>query len=1033
MQNHPPQVHGAPTERATSSAPPLELSSFIGRDREVAELARLLGSTRLLTLTGAGGSGKTRLALELITRRASPAGDETSAPIGAGGDSIIASGDSIVASDDSIVTSDDSIIAWVELAAVEDAAKIPQHILSACGIGEELPAEPGALVSLLRDRSILLVLDNCEHVVDECAAIADSLLRGCPDMRILATSREALGVRGERAWLVPALSVPDTATIEAALSSDAVRLFIERATESAGAFAITPQNVDAIVEICRRLDGIPLALELAAARVRHLGVEQVRERLGDAFSLLRSGARTTIPRHRTIAATLDWSHDLLPADERALFRRISVFRGGFTLDAVESIGAGAAFANSDVLDLLARLVDRSLVGVREQGGAARYSLLETVLQYARRRLDESGEEHEVRRLHASHVVDVVAEAEPHLIRPERRHWVDRLLPDIENIRDALAWTYDNEPGLHVRLAGMLWWFWFSTRHWTEARVVIESALLLPAADAPGLDRAKLLFAGGALAALQSRNEAAHPLLEEAALIAATRGDRQLEAYALNYRGMVLAGEGRREAWDLCVPAAAWFEANGDMYGLRLAKLLLGTSAMGAGDMDEAELQTLEGVRIARSYRQDRELAIALQTAAIVFLRRNELDRAEAMLLESIDASRRDPAYFAIGLALETLGELWCRRGRLIEGARLLGAGEATRDRIGAAPFRFNAQRLADAKPGFRDAAGGAAFDRAWSEGMQLTPEAAMDEALALGQSTTADTVSPTSDVTVAGAVADAGAGGASDASADAATPADRAASQLFVRALGRFDVQVDGESLPEQTWSYSKPKELLVFLLLHPAGAARDTIARALWPASAPAQAKNSFHVTLHNLRKALGHPEWITLDRDVYRLAADLDYGFDADLFDRDARVLTGAAVPDTDSIQRVLALYRGDLLEHEVAGPWHEDYRATLRRRFIELQLLLGAALEDAGRHSAAAEVYHAITVLDDLQEEAHRRLMTCWARSGDRVRALRHYDRLRALIRDVLDAEPDDETIVVAQQIRDGGPGPSPRNVDLTRAPT
>jgi predicted ATPase/DNA-binding SARP family transcriptional activator len=910
---------------------------------------------------------------------------------------------------------------------VDDPARLAQHVVTAFGIREELPPDPAAPVRLLHDRSGLLVLDNCEHLVDACAALVEALLRGCPGIRVLATSREALGVRGERAWLVPPLTVPDPGLIEraaagapdalaAAESADAMRLFVERAVESTGGFQLNAGNVAVVADICRRLDGIPLAIELAAARVRHIGVEQIRDRLHDVFALLKSGVRTAVPRHRTLAATLDWSHDLLSPQERALFRRLAVFRGGFTLPAVEEIGLGTSgdaaasdTAMPDVIDVLGRLVDRSLVSVREQSGGARYGMLETVLQYARRRLEESGEYDDVRRRHARHVASLIDEAEPHLTRPERRVWVERLLADLENIRDALDWTREHEAHLHVRMVGQLWWFWFSSRYWTEARRVIDAALALPEAAAPDLLRARLLFSAGALAALQSRNDVVAPLLEEATAIAREHGDGQLEAYAMNYHGMLLAGLGQREAWDLCLPAAAWFESSGDLYGLRLARLLLGTSAMGAGDFDEAERQVLEGVRIARLYRQDRELAIALQTAAIVYLARGELDAAEAMLLESIAASRRDPAYFAIGLALETLGELWCRCGRVLEGARLLGAGEATRRRVDVQPYRFNAVRLAEAVPGFRNAVGAAAFDRAWAEGARLTPEAAMDEALAVGGAAAAAAVVDTR------TVADDPVALAGHAASEPAT------ADLYVRALGSFEVRVGDSAVDGHAWTYAKPKELLTWLLLHTEGGTRDVIARALWPASAPAQSKNSFHVTVHNLRRTLGHPEWVVLERDRYRLAPDILVDFDARRFEQGARaVLAGAASPDPGAesrIRELIGLYRGDLLEDEPAGEWHEEPRADLRRRFVDLQMLLGDMLERTGDTTAAADAYYAITIRDELHEEAHRRLMSCWARAGDRTRAIRHYDRLVAVLREVLDADPDDATIELAEQIRRG----------------
>jgi non-specific serine/threonine protein kinase len=301
---------------------PVELTHFVGRARELAALRELAAQVRLLTLTGAGGSGKSRLALELVRH-------------------------------------DTSDVAWVELAPLEEDGLVPGAVLQALGS----PSEGGAasaeiIVAALRDRPLTLVLDNCEHLVETVAELADRLLRTCPQLRIIATSREALGIGGERAWLVPSLELPAAPDPDALAASDAGRLFVDRARDVLPDFALTMANARAVAEICTRLDGIPLAIELAAARVRHLSPEQIRDRLGDAFALLTSGTRTALPRQRTLRATLDWSHDLLPESARAALRRLAVFRGGFTLELVEQVVAGTDIAAADVLDLVSLLADR---------------------------------------------------------------------------------------------------------------------------------------------------------------------------------------------------------------------------------------------------------------------------------------------------------------------------------------------------------------------------------------------------------------------------------------------------------------------------------------------------------------------------------------------------------------------------------------------------------------------------------------------------------------------------------------------------
>ncbi|HET9441347.1 MAG TPA: BTAD domain-containing putative transcriptional regulator [Longimicrobiales bacterium] len=937
------------SDSSSRNALPVELTTFIGREREVAELRRLLLSTRLLTLTGGGGSGKTRLAAEVVKHAATDLAVD---------------------------------VAWAELAPLENPEHLAQHIGQACGIAEEIRGgDPLLLANLLSGRSLLLVLDNCEHLVDKVASVTDLLLKTCPGISVLATSREALGIKGERAWLVPALPM-----------SDAVQLFVERARDFAGKFELTAQNRAVVEEICTRLDGIPLAIELAAARIRVLSPEQVRDRLHDAFRLLKSPARTPVPRHRTLAAAIDWSYDLLPEQERILFRRLSVFRGGFTLDAVEAVGGADALADADVLDLLARLVDRSLVVVREQNGVARYTLLETVLQYARQKLAQSTEESAARKRHAQHIERIVAEAEPHFIGPERPAWIERLVPDHENIREALNWSREAAPDLHLRLAGSLWWYWYSTRHWTEAGRILQDALALPPAAPSTRVRAKLLFAFGALGALQAKPLEARVYLDEAVAIARACSDEQLHAYAQNYLGMTYAAEGKSEGTRLCAEAAAWFAEHHDPYGHRLALLLMATVAISQGALEDAERWNLEGLAIARAFGQPRELAIALHMLASVYVAREDDARATPLLLESLTESRKDPAYFSISYTLDLLAEVVAREGDVLRAARIFGASEQLRAVIGARRFPFVEKRLANSLPQIRASANQPAFEQAWSEGRKLTAEEILDEVLAahVAQSVLV---------------------------APAPLP-QHAHARLRVCALGPLEVEIDGAPVSAELWSYGKPKELLTYLLCYPQGSSRDRIARALWPDATPSQLKNSFHVTMHHLRKALGHPEWIVVDEERYRFARDLSYEFDADVFERVARSALSAGNQsrprDTSQLQQAVALYRGDLLDGEVAGDWIEEHLGRLHRLYLDAALALGSAWEEAGQTAAAIEIYQQLIARDNLQEEPHRRLLACWARTGERPRALKHYERLVATLQATLDAEPERETISLYKRI-------------------
>src|SRR5256884_484049 len=377
-----------PPASPEGAPPPAQLTSFIGRERETAAVQELLAGTRLLTLTGAGGSGKTRLALEVASRVGARYPDG---------------------------------VAWVELAPLSNPELVPHHVADALGVRRDGIRSAGeALLEALRNWEALLVLDNCEHLVDACARLAEALLRGCPRLRIMTTSREALGIGGERAWLVPALTLPESGkpvTRAVAADSEAIRLFVERTQAVRPSVELIDANGAAMVQVCRRLDGLPLAIELAAARARVLDPQQIAARLDDVFGLLTSGSRTALPHHRTLRSTIEWSHALLTEQEQILFRRLAVFAGGFTIDAVEVVAQGGAISARDVLDLLSGLVDKSLVLLETEALEARYRMLETIRQFARERLEQTGEAADLGRRHAPFFLARAQAADPFLPVP----------------------------------------------------------------------------------------------------------------------------------------------------------------------------------------------------------------------------------------------------------------------------------------------------------------------------------------------------------------------------------------------------------------------------------------------------------------------------------------------------------------------------------------------------------------------------------------------------------------------------------------
>ncbi len=428
---------------------PLQLTSFVGREDELRDVKKRLLDTRLLTLTGVGGSGKTRLSLQAAAESAEDFKDGV----------------------------------WlVELAAVSDPDKLAAWVAESLRInrgqgggvggaaqaGETVPVID-QIVGFLQNRQTLLILDNCEHLIGASADFATYLLRACPDVKILTTSREGLGIAGETLWQVPSLEMPSRFDLKelGGTSADALRLFADRAAAVNPNFEMTEETYPFVLKICRRLDGMPLAIELAAARAKSLDVARIADRLDDRFRLLTGGSRTALPRQQTLAAAVDWSYELLEESEQVFFNRLAAFRGGFTLEAAETVCEGGLVDEFDVVDHLSSLVDKSMV-VWEGGRGDRYRLLETLRQYALDKLKDSGEADDVRKSHADYFLEMAEKAAPHLRRHGQVEWMERLEADHENFRAAMSFTDEHEMSpITARLAVALHWFWSIRNHEEE--------------------------------------------------------------------------------------------------------------------------------------------------------------------------------------------------------------------------------------------------------------------------------------------------------------------------------------------------------------------------------------------------------------------------------------------------------------------------------------------------------------------------------------------------------------------------------------
>jgi non-specific serine/threonine protein kinase len=550
----------------------------------------------------------------------------------------------------------------VELASLADPALVPGAVAQALGLREE-PGRPilDTLTGALRGRRLLLVLDNCEHLAAACTALAGVLLRACPELRLLATSRAALGLSGERRYRVPPLSAPEPhrlPPLELVGSYEAVRLFVARAQERQDAFALTAHNAQCVAAICARLDGIPLAIELAAARVGVLPVEEILIRLEAGFRLLTGGPRDAPSRQRTLRATLDWSWALLGAGERSLLRRLAVFAGGCKLDAAEQVCGRIGIEECEALDLLERLVDQSLVQLDERAEEARYRLLETVRQYAAERLVEAGEERAVRERHLEWCVALAEEAQPQLRGPAQVKWLGRLETEHNNLRAALGWAREGGTGeLGLRLAGALGRFWSMRGYFAEGRSWLEAALAGGGLASP-VARATALYGAGVLATMQGDYGQAVALAEESLGLYRELADRLGLANSLSVLGQVAQRQGDYgRAAALLEESLALHQALGHTDGTANVVAILGGVAALMGDYGRATALYEESLALCQELGDTRGTANVVASLGRVAQQQGDYGRAAALLEEGLALYQELGDAPGIAWSLNSLGEL----------------------------------------------------------------------------------------------------------------------------------------------------------------------------------------------------------------------------------------------------------------------------------------------------------------------------------------------------------------------------------------
>jgi len=587
-----------PTHRNSIPVPP---TSFIGREKELTEILRLLDGNRLVTVTGPGGVGKTRLAIESSKKLFDKIKDG---------------------------------VYWVELGAINDETLIPQAIARALGVLEIPSSSLEELIfNFINQKELLLVLDNCEHLIGGCAQVADRLLGSCPNLKILATSREALGLEGEMIWPVPILPLPvaqHISLVDLLMEYDGIRLFVERASAVKPDFRLNEQNARFVVQVCQRLDGMPLAIELAAVRTRMMSVGEIAKHLDDRFTLLTTGSRTAFSRHRTLRAAIDWSYELLSETERILFYRLSIFTGGFNLDAAEEVAAGGKLEKTKIIDLLGQLINKSLVMVRQRtedpASETRYEMLETIRAYARERLDESGEGDQVRRRYRDFFVAFAEDAAPKLKGAQQLNWLERLEAEHDNLRSVLAWMLETkDAAATLGLAEKLFYFWDRRSYLSEGRLWLERGLAIVNESTPTSLHAEAFFQAAWLARAQGDLITAHKSIEESIALWQTSG-------------------------------------TGGRQGLSLAKVLLGILYYDEGDPIKALNLTEDSVVYFRKQKDMWNLAWSLSKLARIVRDQEDYAMARLYLEESVALWRQLEDAWGLGDALLSLGLVAYRQG-----------------------------------------------------------------------------------------------------------------------------------------------------------------------------------------------------------------------------------------------------------------------------------------------------------------------------------------------------------------------------------
>jgi len=715
VETHPTVAVAEKRKSSSKTNLPVPITSFIGREKEVEELVGMVGKNRLVTLAGSGGVGKTRLAIQSSQKLLGKFKDG---------------------------------VWWIDLVGLSDPDLVPQAVAKILDV-HEVPNQPltETLVTEIQTKQLLVVLDNCEHLILACAQLADHLLSGTKHLKILATSREALDILGETVWPVPSLSLPDlqdSLDIKSLSKSESVRLFIERATAVQSEFRLTDHNARAVTQICRRLSGMPLAIELAAARVKLMNADEIAKRLDDRFSLLTSGNRSALPRQQTLRATIDWSHDLLTEPEKTLFRRLAVFAGDFTLQAAESTCSYNDVQHGDILELLGRLVDKSLVVVDAAAvsGQTRYRLLETLREYALEKLKNAGDEISIRDRHLEYFRSLAEETEPHLYASEQAEWFARTDAEIDNLRAALDWSVVDDAGAEnearirngFQLVGVLSWYW-QRSYTSDFLDRLHDMLSHKTAAISSIERARALGAIGFIYGTYGRNPEARPYLEEALDIARKHNDPLTLGWILTYLAQVTRLlEDYDSSLSLLEESLALTKGLGLSGKAVTAMTLAWIGFYWSGRQDEARAQKFyeQSIAMLRETYNSNILAFVDRRLGLLMLKQGNYERAEILLKESLTNNHYISHQGGTAASLAALAKLALVQGKLTHAAQLCGIVDGRLEAMKAPMMAWDAVEFDYVTAALRAQLDKKTLEKFWKRGRSMPTEHAI--AFALGES-----------------------------------------------------------------------------------------------------------------------------------------------------------------------------------------------------------------------------------------------------------------------------------------------------------